>query len=244
MGQLERYGLYVLCVVIFLILGVALWGGDPNPALAAPPAVVADAGRDAKPQPEKPPVALEAKPQAKSPMDDEAVARLRRAFGRDASAPKEAPAADDGDLLLEPLASEEQGARQAPPAPQPAPERREYVIKKDDRLEDIALAFLGDKNAWRDIVKANPGLRPTKMQVGERIVIPARGAPERSAPQPAASADEYVIKKGDVLESIALAKLGKRSLWRAIADANPGLEPKDLQPGKVIKIPARVEEKR
>src|SRR5262249_18440166 len=29
MGQLEKYGLYVLCLVIFLILGVAIWGGDP-----------------------------------------------------------------------------------------------------------------------------------------------------------------------------------------------------------------------
>ncbi len=32
MGQLERYGLYVLCLVIFLILGVAIWGGDPQAA--------------------------------------------------------------------------------------------------------------------------------------------------------------------------------------------------------------------
>ena len=30
MGQLERYGLYVLVVVIFLILGVAIWGEDPG----------------------------------------------------------------------------------------------------------------------------------------------------------------------------------------------------------------------
>ena len=28
MGQLEKYGLYVLCLVIFLILGVTIWG-DP-----------------------------------------------------------------------------------------------------------------------------------------------------------------------------------------------------------------------
>ena len=26
MGQLEKYGLYVMCLVIFLILGVTLWG--------------------------------------------------------------------------------------------------------------------------------------------------------------------------------------------------------------------------
>ena len=25
MGQLEKYGLYVMCLVIFLILGVSLW---------------------------------------------------------------------------------------------------------------------------------------------------------------------------------------------------------------------------
>jgi len=28
MGQLEKYGLYVLCLVIFLILGVSIWGHD------------------------------------------------------------------------------------------------------------------------------------------------------------------------------------------------------------------------
>ena len=33
MGQLERYGLYVLCLVIFLILGVAMWG-DGNTVAA------------------------------------------------------------------------------------------------------------------------------------------------------------------------------------------------------------------
>ena len=32
MGQLEKYGLYVLCLVICLILGVAIWGGDPGSA--------------------------------------------------------------------------------------------------------------------------------------------------------------------------------------------------------------------
>ena len=34
MGQLEKYGLYVLCLVIFLILGVAIWGGDAAPVHA------------------------------------------------------------------------------------------------------------------------------------------------------------------------------------------------------------------
>ena len=30
MGQLEKYGLYVMCLVIFLILGVTLWGEPAN----------------------------------------------------------------------------------------------------------------------------------------------------------------------------------------------------------------------
>ena len=30
MGQLERYGIYVLSLIIFLILGIAIWGDDPG----------------------------------------------------------------------------------------------------------------------------------------------------------------------------------------------------------------------
>ena len=33
MGQVERYGLYVLVLFIFLILGVAIWGDEPNAAV-------------------------------------------------------------------------------------------------------------------------------------------------------------------------------------------------------------------
>ncbi len=33
MGQLERYGLYVLCLVIFLILGIAIWGDSSGPQI-------------------------------------------------------------------------------------------------------------------------------------------------------------------------------------------------------------------
>ena len=32
MGQLEKYGLYVLCLVIFLILGVTIWGNPDTPS--------------------------------------------------------------------------------------------------------------------------------------------------------------------------------------------------------------------
>ena len=42
MGQLERYGLYVLCLVIFLILGVAIWGGDPVAASPLPVVIFSD----------------------------------------------------------------------------------------------------------------------------------------------------------------------------------------------------------
>lgn len=231
MGQLERYGLYVLCVVIFLILGVALWGGDPA-AAAGSDSVAAAVSRDLRSQPAvtQEPVPSEAKEK------DDAVHRLRRAFG--SSSESDQPKATPGSV--EPLSgvssapTAEPGKTEAAPTP---PAATDYVIKQGDNLEAIALLHLGKRSAWPDIVKVNPGLSPTKLVTGDRIKLPAKNA--AAGPEPAAaSTDEYEIKRGDNLESIALARLGKKSLWRDIVAANPGLDATRLRPGKRIKIPA------
>ena len=51
MGQLEKYGLYVLCLVIFLILGVTIWGGGdlPPPGKNSTAAIKAPAARPDSP---------------------------------------------------------------------------------------------------------------------------------------------------------------------------------------------------
>lgn len=246
MGQLERYGLYVLCVVIFLILGVALWGGDPslNGPVVNAPSVTRDLNAS---QPEgRTPSALTAEaPPAVAPAEhDDAVSRLRRQFGSSSEADRPAHAADAGSLQAEPLAGVGNAGGPAPESARgpasPAAATVDYVVKKGDTLEEIAEAHFGKGKgwAWQEIVKVNSGLRPTKMKVGDTIKLPPPSVLDKGKSDAApATADEYVIKSGDNLESIALAKLGKRSLWRDIEAANPGLNAARLRPGARIKIP-------
>lgn len=85
--------------------------------------------------------------------------------------------------LGETLASPPQGRRRQPtPAPpenpgqgNAAPERGfEHTVASGDTLSTIALAYRekGIKTSTEQILKANPGLVPEKMQVGQKIFIP------------------------------------------------------------------------
>ena len=68
------------------------------------------------------------------------------------------------------------------------------------------------------------------------------GAATAPAPAPAAAtaqapARTYTIRSGDTLEEIARRELGDGQRWRAIVDANPGLDPKTLKIGRSIVLP-------
>jgi 5'-nucleotidase/UDP-sugar diphosphatase len=59
------------------------------------------------------------------------------------------------------------------PAEPPEPETtRFYVVRKGDTLWRIATRLYGDGQRYRDILAANPGLVPTRMQVGQKLLIP------------------------------------------------------------------------
>ena len=47
-----------------------------------------------------------------------------------------------------------------------------YTIRRLDTLWSIAQRTYGDGKRWRDIVRANDGLDPTKLRVGQKIVLP------------------------------------------------------------------------
>lgn len=109
---------------------------------------------------------------------------------------------------------------------------------------------------------------PTKLRAGVTIRIPAESVlrgetaqpvqqlqydvPGMSAgdnptpgvaqqqPEPAAPATrEYTVQKGDTLTTIASKKLGSKSKWKQIADANRDRlnDPHNLVPGTVIRLP-------
>ncbi|MBI3858205.1 MAG: LysM peptidoglycan-binding domain-containing protein [Planctomycetes bacterium] len=58
---------------------------------------------------------------------------------------------------------------------------------------------------------------------------------------PSATGEEYAIREGDTLESIAKTKYGNASYACMIAEANPGLKATALRVGKKISLPAKGE---
>lgn len=82
----------------------------------------------------------------------------------------EQPPRLSGDIAVVPLG----GAVVAEPRPGTTNVQAsvKYVVKSGDTLYSIAAQQLGDKQRWREIAAANPGIKPDTLKVGQLIVIP------------------------------------------------------------------------
>jgi nucleoid-associated protein YgaU len=58
--------------------------------------------------------------------------------------------------------------------PPPSLTSNTYTVQKGDTLWSIAQKHLGDGKRWREIVELNPGLEPSKLKVGQVIILPAK----------------------------------------------------------------------
>ncbi len=104
-----------------------------------------------------------------------------------------------------------------------------YTIKSGDTFYLLAQRFNTTVDA---IQRANPGVNPNNLQIGQVICMPG------SAPQPPSGwptgTMPYTIKSGDTF--YLLAKRFNTTV-EAIQGANPGVNPNNLQIGQVICIP-------
>jgi LysM repeat protein len=120
----------------------------------------------------------------------------------------------------------------APPPPVEAA-TTEYVVVKGDSFSKIAKKFGVSVRAVED---ANPNIAPTKLQVGQKLTIPA--ATENSsamAPTTSTGGEEtYVVKSGDTLTRIA-RHYGVTV--KAIESEN-NLSTTQIKVGQKLKIPA------
>jgi LysM repeat protein len=244
MGQLEKYGLYVLCLVIFLILGVTMWG-DPAAAslkqreglrntsvvgagesdrLNQLSALGGDRGlgRTSRPAPDLD-YLLGSSPRPK-PLKEAIFAGPEQGGRVDSSESKQVASKDTGGSADAPLLT------------------WSYSIKKGDVLGSIAQKQLGSTRFVRDILKLNPGVKAKSIRPGQKLVMPARGD-AKTKPTPGRSASGahriYVIRKGDNYEHIARIELGSKRRHRDIASLNPNVNPERLQIGQKIKLPVK-----
>jgi LysM repeat protein len=234
MGQLEKYGLYVLCLVIFLILGVTIWGGDEvRPARSVAPALPIRADV-AAPLPEAPKalasvaegILLQPAPEPARPIAIDSGAR--------------AGGAGVVDGLL--VGSDEPAAL----APKPVAVPAVYTVQEGDTFGSIAKAKLGKESRWPEIQRLNPSVQPSKLRQGQELKLPTAAAaaePKKKLdaplPLPADGTRTYVVAKGDNYERIAVNQLGSRKRTAELIAANPGVSPEKLRPGMTIKLPKK-----
>jgi len=263
MGQLEKYGLYVLCLVIFLILGVTIWGDGAVPAARRAPAAsglnasagTVPVGRDAATR----------TPGNAGPAVPNLQALLQPAIRPVATPPRDGGPADTGGTLnagggssTKPPAAKEAGKSagatpsvETPPAPVARPT---YKVESGDSFDSIAKEKLGSSTLRTEIARLNPGVDPKRMQVGHVLTLPSaadlasssssassssggRLAADASASREAVVA--YTIGKGDTLEGIARRQLGDHRRVGELQELNPGVEPKNLRIGQKIRLPRK-----
>lgn len=123
-----------------------------------------------------------------------------------------------------------------PPEPPPVDTAaKEHTIQRGDTFYSLGQKF---GVSWKAIEKANPTVNPSRLRVGDKIVIPAPPPPAPRAATPAPSPDGTVIHtvvSGDNLTRIG-AKYGVTA--NAIMRAN-NLTTTRIKVGDKLTIPAR-----
>ncbi len=134
-------------------------------------------------------------------------------------------------------------------APSAATGTTKYTIKSGDTLSTIAGDFYKDTRKWSVIAKANPGIDPSKLKVGQVINVPTDGAvarqattvPERASASSRPSGNTHTVATGETLSAIAERYLGSKGAWKRLYEANKdaiGSDPAKLKVGTKLVIPA------
>jgi len=122
------------------------------------------------------------------------------------------------------------------PVPPPVIQPQDYVIVQGDNFSSLAKKFGVTTKA---IEEANPGVTPTKLQIGQKIHIPQAATAVAAAGTTTSDAiggeETYTVKSGDTLSAIA-RQFGVHV--RAIRSAN-NLTTDKIQVGQKLKIPAK-----
>ncbi len=130
-----------------------------------------------------------------------------------------------------------------------------YVIRHGDTLAAIARRIYGNFRMVRAIERANPGLDPRRLRVGQKIRLPHRhrlaqhsrrhhtgaGLTRRHGHR-TSGRKIYIVRRGDTLIEIARREYHRAADWKLIYRANRrqiGSRPGNIRIGEKLIIPAR-----
>lgn len=224
MGQLEKYGLYVLCLVIFLILGVTLWGGGD----AAPQSRKQEAQTPIRAPNPAAPSGAPTPPTSPSPTVEPKAVDISGLLQPEprSNEPKKSQVAEAPKAGEKP--NEPNGTGSAPSNPtgsSPVAEAKSttYKVQSGDTFESIARSKLGDPKRQTEIAKLNPTVKPNRMRVGQDLVLPG-AKPAGKAVEPAIEASGSKSATAKDATAKAADKADKKA-------ADPkGAEPKAVDP--------------
>ena len=124
---------------------------------------------------------------------------------------------------------------------------RHTVRWPGESLSLIARWFTGASKNWRKLAKANPRINPNRIKKGNVIVIPTKllktrePLPQKVAARYTANYFAHTVKQnGETMEVLANWYTGNATNWKAIAKANPKLDPNHLVAGNEIYIPSKI----
>jgi nucleoid-associated protein YgaU len=95
-----------------------------------------------------------------------------------------------------------------------------YVIASGDTLYDIAVQKYGDAKYVQAIQEANPGLDPSRLRVGDRIILPKPKEAQPARTREPKRQKVYVVRKGDTLIGIARKMYNDAAMYPKIYEAN------------------------
>ncbi len=123
--------------------------------------------------------------------------------------------------------------------PKPAASTEIYTVQDGDVIITIAEDWFGESGRHDEIIALNPGVDPTKLQIGQILKMPRKSQPRTKPVDPTLAANEYRIAPNDNYTRIARLLLGDEARASEIAALNPDLDPGNLQVGTIIKLPPK-----
>jgi 5'-nucleotidase len=115
------------------------------------------------------------------------------------------------------------------------------IVRSGDTLFDLVVKRYGDSTYMNEVLVANPGLAPSRLRVGQRIVLPPKAKLDRKGQSKAAADDPkiYVVKDQDSLISIARHMYGDSAMATRIFDLNRDQlrTPESLRAGMRLRLP-------